>query len=152
AVKSWRTEDWVAVYLGFLIIGVVLAAFSWKWFSLDVTRSTFRWTSDSQIAGYASGWRAAADTIGKEAEVKGKKELAAKAGELKIALDKGERKAIEKAAGDFAKAGGRNTVAGTLGGEIRGHVAATTDKVFSGENLFKVVYLGIAWLVVGAIG
>ena len=31
AAKGWRTEDWVAVYLGFLIIAVVLAAFSWKW-------------------------------------------------------------------------------------------------------------------------
>ena len=152
AAKGWRTEDWVAVYLGFVIIGLVLAAFSWKWFDLDVTRPTFRWTADSQIAGLAPGWRAAVEGIGKEADAKGKKELAASAGDLKTALDKGERKAIEKAAGGFAKAGGRNTVAGALGGEIRGHAAATTDKVFSGANLLKVLYLGIAWLVVGAVG
>ena len=89
AAKSWRTEDWVAVYLGFLIIAVVLAAFSWKWFDLGVTRSTFRWTADGQIAGQAPGWRATVESIGKEADAKGKKELAANADGRKAALDKG---------------------------------------------------------------
>ena len=28
AAQKWRSEDWVAVYLGFLIIIVTLAAFS----------------------------------------------------------------------------------------------------------------------------
>ncbi len=152
AAKSWRTEDWVAVYLGFFIIAAILAAFSWKWFDLGVTRSTFRWTADAQIAGSAPGWRASLDGIAKDADAKGKKELAAKANDLKSALDKGDRKSIDKAAGDLSKAGGRNTVPGALGAEIRGHAAATADKVFSAPNLLKVLYVGIAWLVVGAIG
>lgn len=45
--KGWRTEDWVAVYLGFFVIAVVLAAFSWKWFDLGVTRSTFRFALEA---------------------------------------------------------------------------------------------------------
>ena len=61
--------------------------------------------------------------------------MAAKAADLKSALDKGERKSIEKAAGDLSKAGGRNTLPGTLGSEIRGHAAATADKVFAVDNL-----------------
>jgi len=152
AAKSWRTEDWVAVYLGFLIIAVILAAFSWKWFDLGTLRSTFRWTADTQIAGSAPKWRGALDDIAKDADAKGRKDVAAKANGLKSALDKGDRKGIEKAAGDLSKAGGRNTVPGTLGTEIRGHAAATADKVFSGANLLKVLYLGIAMLVVGAAG
>ncbi|HYT47829.1 MAG TPA: putative sulfate exporter family transporter, partial [Burkholderiales bacterium] len=152
AAKSWRTEDWVAVYLGFFVIAVVLAAFSWKWFDLGVASSTFRWTADAQIAGSTPGWRAALDDVAKEARAKGRKELAARAGGLKAALDKGERKGIEKAAGDLSKAGGRNTVAGTLGSEMRGHVAATADKVFSAGNLGKVLTVGIALLVIGAAG
>ena len=71
AAKSWRTEDWVAVYLGFFIIAVVLAAFSWKWFDLGVAGSTFRWTANTQIAGSTPGWRAAAEEIAKEAGAKG---------------------------------------------------------------------------------
>ncbi len=152
AAKSWRTEDWVAVYLGFFVIAVVLAAFSWKWFDLGVASSTFRWTADAQIAGSTPGWRAALDDVAKEARAKGRKELAARAGGLKAALDKGERKGIEKAAGDLSKAGGRNTVAGTLGSEMRGHAAATADKVFSAGNLGKVLTVGIALLVIGAAG
>jgi len=152
AAKSWRTEDWVAVYLGFFIIAVILAAFSWKWFDLGTLRSTFRWTADAQIASSASKWRGALDDIAKDADDKGRKEVAAKANSLKSALDKGDRKGIEKAAGDLSKAGGRNTVPGTLGTEIRGHAGATAGKVFAGENLLKVLYVGIAGLVIGAAG
>jgi len=154
AAQKWRTEDWVAVYLGFFIIAVILAAFSWKWFDLGVARSTFRWTADAQIAASAPGWNEALDGVVKDAAGKGDKgkELAAKANDLKAALQKTDRKAIEKAAGDLSKAGGRNTVPGTLGSEIRGHTAAAAGKVFSGDNLLKVLYIGIAWLVIGAVG
>jgi uncharacterized membrane protein YadS len=154
AAQKWRTEDWVAVYLGFFIILFTLAAFSGKWFDFGQTRSTFRWTTDSQVASRTPGWTAALDGVIKEAEAKGDKgkELVAKANELKGALQKGDRKAIEKSAGDVAKAGGRNTVAGSLGGEIRGHASAGASKVFSEANLTKALYIGIAWLVVGAVG
>jgi hypothetical protein len=98
AKAGWRTEDWVAVYLGFFIIAAILAAFSWKLFDLGSLRASFRWAADTQIAASTSGWRSALESVAKEADAKGKKELAAKANGLKAALDKGDRKAIEKAA------------------------------------------------------
>ena len=147
ASKNWRTEDWVAVYIGFFVIAVILAAFSWKWFDLGALRPTFRWTTDTQIASSAQGWKASLDTIAKD-----RKDLAASANNLKAALDKGDRAAIDKAAAALAKAGGRNTVPGSLGTEIRGHANAATGKVFAGENLLKVLYVGVAGLVLGAIG
>ena len=152
ASKSWRTEDWVAVYLGFLIIAVILAAFSYKWFELGSLRPTFRWTADSQIASSANNWRTSLDAIAKDADAKGRKDLAASANNLKSALDKGDRAGIEKAAAGLAKTGGRNTVPGALGTEIRAHAASTTGKVFAGDNLLKGLYVGIAGLVIGAIG
>lgn len=152
ASEKWRTEDWVAVYLGFFIIVFTLAAFSWKFVDLSYARSTFRWTADTQIASSTPGWSAALEEIAKDSEAKGKKEVAAKANDLKAALGKADRKAVEKAAGDLSKAGGRNTVAGSLGGEIRGHAGSTTNKVFSADNLLKVLYIGIVWLIVGAVG
>jgi uncharacterized integral membrane protein (TIGR00698 family) len=63
-----------------------------------------------------------------------------------------DRKAIEAAAGKLAGLGSR-TLAGALGGEIRGHAAATaTSKVFAPENLWKILYIAIGFAVVGAIG
>jgi len=155
AASTWRTEDWVAVYIGFLIIILTLVAFSGKFVDLANARSTFRWTTDGQIAARAPGWNAALDGVAKDAAGKGDKgkQVAAKASELKAALEKSDRKAIEKASGDLAKAGGRNTVAGSLGGEVRGHAAATAQtKVLTWANLSKVVGIGIIWLVVATLG
>jgi uncharacterized membrane protein YadS len=152
AARSWRTEDWVAVYLGFFIIVVILAAHSGKWFDFGQLRPTFRWTADSQIASAGPGWRAALDNIAADADAKGRKDLAAAANSVKSALDKSDRAALEKAAGALAKVGGRNTVPGALGSEIRGHAAATAGKVFAGSNLAKALYIGIAGLVIGAVG
>jgi uncharacterized integral membrane protein (TIGR00698 family) len=153
AAKNWRTEDWVAVYVGFFIIAVILAAFNWKLFNLGNLGSTFRWTTDAQIAARAPGWTAALDEIAKDAEGKGKKDVAVAAGGLKAALQKNDRKAIEKSAGDLAKAGGQNTVSGSLGTEIRGHAGALAgSKVFSSANLSKGLTIGIAGLIIGAVG
>jgi uncharacterized membrane protein YadS len=152
AARNWRTEDWVAVYLGFFIIVLILAAHSGKWFDFGQLRPTFRWTADAQIASAAPGWRAALDNIAADADTKGRKDLAAAANGVKSALDKGDRAALEKAAGALAKVGGRNTVPGTLGSEIRGHASSSTGKVFAGQNLLKVLYIGIAGLVIGAVG
>jgi uncharacterized integral membrane protein (TIGR00698 family) len=145
STRTWRTEDWVACYIGFFIIAAILAAFSWKWFELGALRPTLRWTTDAQIASSAQGWKATLDAVAKD-----RKELAASTHNLKAALDKGDRAAIDKAAGALAKAGGRNTVPGALGTEIRGHATATADKVFAAENLIKVLYVGIAGLLLGA--
>ena len=155
AAKSWRTEDWVAVYLGFLIIILTLAAHSGGFINFKNVNSSFRWTTDGQIGARAAGWNAALDGVAKDAEAKGDKgkEVAARANELKAALQKSDRKAIEKSAGDLAKAGGKNTVAGTLGGEIRGHAASVASaKVLTWANLSKVVAIGIVWLIVATIG
>jgi len=149
---KWRTEDWVAVYLGAFIIALILAAFSWKWFDLGSLRPTFRWTTDAQIKSSAPGWNASLEAIAKDAAAKGRKDLAASANNMKSALDKGDRAAIDKAAAALAKTGGRNTVPGALGTEIRGHTAAATGKVFAGENLLKALYVGVAGLVIGALG
>ena len=147
ATKSWRTEDWVAVYIGFFVLAVILAAFNWKWFDLGALRPTFRWTTDAQIASSAQGWKASLDAIATD-----RKDLAATANSLKAGLDKGDRAAIDKAAAALAKAGGRNTVPAALGTEIRGHANATAGRVFAGENLAKVLYVGIAALLLGSVG
>ena len=152
--QKWRTEDWVAVYLGFFIIVAALVIFSAKLFDLGQVRSTFRWTTDGQIAARAPDWTAALDGIIKDAEGKGDKgkPVAVSASDLKAALGKNDRKAIESAAGALAKSGGRNTVAGSVGTEVRGHASASATKVFSSANLGKGAYIGIVGMLIGAVG
>jgi uncharacterized integral membrane protein (TIGR00698 family) len=153
ARPEWRTEDWVAVYLGFFIIAAILVIFSGKLLDLRTITSSFRWTTDLQIAARAESWRDALDTVAKEAEARKQTEVASRAGALKESLQKADRKAIEKTAGELQKAGGRNTLAGTLGDEIRGHAAAdASTRVLTWANLSKVIWVGIALLVIGMIG
>ncbi len=152
ARSNWRTEDWTAVVLGFVIIAAVLAAFQWKIVDLRNVVSGFRWTTDAQIASQTPGWTAALDAAAKEAEAKGQKDIAALSKTLKDTLAGKDRKAIDAAAGKLAAAGGKS-LAGNLAAEIRGHAAAAADtRVFTWGNLSKVVYVGIAFLVVAAAG
>jgi len=153
ARAEWRTEDWVAVYLGFFVIIVTLVVFSGKLFDLGNLRSTFRWTTDGQIASRSVGWVASLDAIAKDAEGKNQADLAKSAKALAEALPKGDRQAIEKAAGDLQKVGGRNTLPGALGGEIRGHASADgSTKVLTWSNLSKVILVGIVLLVIATVG
>ncbi|MGQ0676611.1 MAG: YeiH family protein [Rhodospirillales bacterium] len=152
AARGWRTEDWTAVFLGFLIIAAVLALFQWKVVDLRNVVSSFRWTTDGQIAAQTPRWVASLDAIAKEAEAKGQKNVADLGKALKDALAKQDRKAIEAAAGKLAALGGR-TLAGALGAEVRGHAAAAADaRVFTWANLSKALYVGIAAFVVAGIG
>ncbi|MBI3068416.1 MAG: putative sulfate exporter family transporter [Betaproteobacteria bacterium] len=152
AAKEWRTEDWVAVYLGIFVIAATLVVFSGKIFDLRSVNVSFRWTTDAQIVSRTPGWNSALDAIVKEAETKGQADVAVKAKAMRDSLQKGERKGIEKAAGDLQKTGKR-TVPSALGGEIRGHATAVAGtRVFSQDNLLRSLYLGIAALIVAAVG
>src|SRR5215813_10672940 len=149
--RRWRTEDWIAVVLGFLVITTVLVVFQWKVADLRHVVPNLRWTTDGQIASQTPGWIDALDAIAREAQGKSQQNVVELTKSLKDALASKDRNAIEAAAGRLAALGGK-TLAGTLGAEIRGHAAATIDKVFASENLLKVLYVAIGFLIVGAIG
>ena len=70
AAKRWRTEDWMAVFLGFLIIVVVIVLHNTKAVDLRNAVSTFRWTTDDQIASRAPDWIATLNGIAGDAEIK----------------------------------------------------------------------------------
>ncbi len=149
--RSWRTEDWIAVVLGFLVITSVLVASQWKLFDLRNVVPTFRWTADSQMASQTPGWIATLDQVDRDAQARQQPNVLALSKSLRGALASQDRKAIEAAAAKMVSLGSR-TIAGALATEIRGHAAATPERVFAADNLIKVLYVGIAFLVVGAIG
>ncbi|HZO47744.1 MAG TPA: putative sulfate exporter family transporter [Xanthobacteraceae bacterium] len=149
--RTWRTEDWIAVVLGFLVIISVLVLFQFKLFDLRNVVPNFRWTTDSQITSLTPGWTAALDQIDRDAESRQQPNVLALTTNLRSALASGDRKAIDASAAKMASLGPR-TVAGALATEIRGHAAATPERVFESGNLIKVLYVGLGFLVVSAIG
>lgn len=151
---QWRTEDWVAVYVGFFVILATLLLIGGKWLDFRTLNPGFRWTTDTQLAARTADWNVALDEVTKDAAGRGDRgeKTAATAGQLKAALATGDRKAIEKSAGELATIGGRDTQAGALGAEIRGHAAADAARVFTQANVMKAVWLGLAWLVLATVG
>lgn len=151
ARRYWRTEDWIAVVLGFLVIATVLLTFQWKVADLRSVVPTLRWTTDEQVALLTPNWNKALDSIVVDAEAKGQQNIVALSHDLKSALATQDRRQIETAAGKLAATGSR-TLPGALGAEVRSHAAASTDKVFTRDNLLKVAYVGIGFIAIGALG
>src|SRR5262249_58812537 len=98
ATRRWRTEDWIAVVLGFLVIATVVTLFQWKVFDLRNLVPTFRWTTDSQIAAMTPGWTNTLDSISPDAAAKGQQNDIALSHDLIHTLAKGDRNAITAAA------------------------------------------------------
>lgn len=145
-----KTEDWLAVWLGFLIIALVLVA-------VRPDLPKFRWATDAGFAATVAEKKPAVERLIKDAEAKGEADLAAAASGLKAAMDKGERAAIGGAAkklgdaGKAAKDAGLKKRAGDLA-KLAGDAGAVVGKVVSGENLWTSAKIGIAYLVLSAIG
>jgi uncharacterized integral membrane protein (TIGR00698 family) len=138
--------------VGAAIIAIVLGLFTWKVVDLRSIVSTYRWSADAQIASWTPRWIEALEAIGADAQAKQQGKVVEASKGLKDALAGGDRKAIEAAASKVA-ALGKQTVAGALGEEIRGHARAVAEtRVLTWENLSKVLYLGLPLLVVAAIG
>ena len=145
------SEDWVAVTIGFLVIATVLALFAWKVVDLGKVVSSYRWTTDAQLASMSPGWTQQLDAIGAAAEAGGQRDVVSLTAGVKDALQKADRKDIADTAAKLAKLGSK-TLAGALGAEIRGHASADVANVLAWENLSKALYIGIAVLIAATIG
>ncbi len=146
-----KTEDWLAVWLGFLIIGLVLVG-------LRPQMPTFKWATDGEFTATVAGSKPAVERFVKDAEVKGDAKLLTAALTLKSAMDAGDRVAIQSAAkklGEVARTvedPGLKKKGGDLSKKLNEAAGALASKVFSTENILKSIYIGIAFLFLGAIG
>lgn len=148
----WKTEDWLAVWVGFLVIVLILAG-------ITVKIPKFKWTTDGEFASYVGSLRegGALDKLAAAAQAKQEPALAESLAGLKGAVAAGDRKAIgdaakkvEDAAGK-AKDGGLKGGAGKLAKELRGEAGNLAGKVFSGENILWAALIGLAYLVISAV-
>jgi hypothetical protein len=151
--KGWsnliKNEDWLAVWIGFLIIAIVLIINNYKIIDLTKVAPNYKWAAEGQILSRVSKWNNAIEPLLKDAETKEETGAVNRLQALKNALAKGERKEIESTAGKVERIGG---LPGQLGKEIGGHAKALPEKVFQWENLSIIVYIGIIYMVVATIG
>jgi hypothetical protein len=92
-----RSEDWLAVWLGFLFIGLVLVG-------VRPQLPTFKWATAGEFNTTVIESKPAVEKFIKDAEAKGEPNLLPAATALRAALDAGDRLAIEKAAKKFGEA------------------------------------------------
>lgn len=144
-----RGEDWMAVWMGFLIIILAIVFFRGSVIDLKKVNPAFKWTTDGQVASRSDKWTGIVDGAMKEAETIGDVGSVNRLQGLKDAIAKGDRKEIAAAAGKVQRLGGKP---GAIGKDIAGHANNLPGKVFTGENITKVIKLGVFCFILATIG
>jgi uncharacterized integral membrane protein (TIGR00698 family) len=149
--RLFRTEDWLAVWLGFLIVVLVLLG-------VRPQMPTFKWATEGEFIATVAESKPAAEKFVRDAEARGDPKLFAAALALKSAIGAGDRAAIQNAAkklGDTAKTvqdPGLRKKGDDLSKKLSEGAEALASKVFSTGNILKSIYIEIALLVLTAIG
>ncbi len=147
----FKTDDWLAVWLGFLIIVLVLIGARPK-------MPTFKWATSGEFNAIVAESKLTVENFIKDAETKGEMNLFASATALKTAIDAGDRTDIQGAAkklGDIVKMTedpGLKKKGGDLSKKLSDGAGALASKVFSSVNILRSIYIGIAVLILTAIG
>jgi uncharacterized membrane protein YadS len=145
-----KSEDWLAVWLGFLIIVLVLVG-------VRLELPKFRWATDAGFAASVAERKPALESLMRDAEARGDRDLVAAATALKSAVDAGDRTATGAAAKKLGEAATKAQDAGLKrrGADVAkmgADAGAYLGRVFSPENLGRAVVLGIAYVILSAIG
>jgi len=145
-----KTEEWLAVWIGFLIIILTLLG-------LKVLVPKFKWTTEGEFVSFAAMAAPQAQKLAAAAGEKGEKELQTQLTAVKGALDKKDR----KAAGDAAKKldsavkevkdKDLKKKAGSFSKSVSGNAGNLVGKVFAGQNILWSIYVGIGILILSAI-
>lgn len=146
----WKKEDWVAVWIGFFIIVLILVG-------LKVTVPKFKWTTDGEFASFVSETVPVVQQLSTQAAQKGEAAVQGAADALKTAMGTGDRKAIgdagkklDEASKAVKDAGFKKKVSG-VGKDVSGQAGNLSAKVFSGDNILNAVYIGIGILILSII-
>ncbi|MFA4904113.1 MAG: putative sulfate exporter family transporter [Desulfobaccales bacterium] len=146
----WGTEDWLAVWIGFFIIILILLG-------LSVKTPKFKWTTGTEFDTYMAETAPAIDKLAQQAAQKDEKALQEQALALSAGIAAKDRKAIGAAAKKLedgakqAKDASLKKKAGSLGKDMRGQAGNLAGTVFSWDNILLAIYIGIAILILSII-
>jgi uncharacterized membrane protein YadS len=140
----------MAVWLGFLVIGLVLLG-------VQPPMPTFRWTTDAAFTATAVEKTRGIEALVTDAQARNEPAVATAALGLQSALTTGDRAAIGAAAKQLGDAGKKAKDAAigkkaTSMGGISSQAAATLSRVVSVDNLSSAAMVGLGYLVVSAAG
>jgi uncharacterized integral membrane protein (TIGR00698 family) len=147
----WKKDDWVSVWIGFLILIIFMAGATFK-------LPGWKWMADGAFLSKLPEWSKKVEALGKDAEKMDEGALKMGAANLKSALDTKDRASIGKVAGNVEKIAnevkdsGLKSKAEKLAKDIKGDAGTTVGRVFSGDNMLKALYLLIGLWVLGLIG
>lgn len=149
----FKTEDWLAVWVGFLVIVLVLVLVL---AGVPVKLPKFKWTTDGAFAAKVAQVRDAGlvEKLESGAAEKGAKALQADLGALRAAMVAADRTAVADAAKKVeasAKAAPDGGKAGKLAKDLRAEASNRAGGIFAGENLLWAVYIGIAYLILTTV-
>jgi len=145
-----KSEDWLAVWLGFLIIVVVLLG-------ARPQLPTFKWATENEFLSVMTESKPAVEKFIKDSEITSDGVLQA-ALALKSAMDVKDRVAIQSAAKKLgetlktAQDAGLKKRGSDLSKKLGEGAGALVGKVFSKGNILKSIYIGIAFLIITALG
>jgi uncharacterized integral membrane protein (TIGR00698 family) len=146
----WKKDEWLAVWIGFLIILLFLVG-------LKITVPNFRWTTEGEFGGLAAEKAVTIQVLLKGATEKNEAELSAQLQALQKAIDGKDRKAIGDAGKKLAdisknvKDGALKKNAAEVGGALSSNAGRLPGRVLTADNLLWSAYVGIGFLVLAAI-
>jgi uncharacterized membrane protein YadS len=146
----WKKEDWVAVWIGFFVIILILAG-------LKVDTPKFKWTTEGEFKAFTTETLPMLQKLTKTAEEKGEIVLQEQLMALTGALEAGDRKAsgavvkkVDEATKEAKDEGLKKNV-GKITKDIDAQAGSLPAKVFSQNNIILAVYIGIAYLILSMI-
>lgn len=149
--RLFKTEDWLSVWLGFLLIALVVIG-------VRPPLPTFRWSTDGEFHASLVKVKSGVEKLIQGAESKGENELLLSATALKAGIEAKNREAIRSTAlklGEAAKtvkALDLKKTGGDLSKKVIDGDRARLSRVISGENITRSLYIGIAYLILAAAG
>ena len=151
---GWRTEDWLAVGMGFLLLGAVLAG-------LRMEMPKFAWAAQSEFGTFLAKrevWIKKIEVLSSQATELKELEVAGSLDQLRTALPTGDRGKIGAAARQVLAAG-KSTKSKSLQGAcndlaspIDARANAHLSGVFSAKNLKSSVLLLSLFLLISVPG
>jgi uncharacterized membrane protein YadS len=144
-------EDWLSVWLGFLVIALILLG-------VRVTLPTFKWTTGGEFSSLVAQMTPAVEGLVKSAAEKGDTTLGAAATGLKGAMGAQDRATVGDAAKKLAEVGKKAADPGlkkqtdAVTKELIGPAGQLPGKVFATDNILRSIYIGLGYLVLAAIG